>query len=85
MIGRKNLIKQRVRFVDYESKSALVLNKKNRAYPVALSDKVIYEGIKEKDIAHIKIINNVWIIVDFERYTPPKQDDFDIAEFLGEY
>ena len=87
MIGRPNLIKQRVRFVDKENKSALVLNRKNRAYSVRLSDKVLFEGIKEKDIAHIRIINNMWIIVDFERPYSAENDEYAKydAELIGEY
>ena len=82
MIGRPNLIKQRVRFVDEENKSALVLNRKNRAYSVRLSDKVLFEGIKENDIAYIKIINGMWIVTDFERRTISPAEDFD-AEAEG--
>ena len=87
MIGRPNLIKQRVRFVDKENKSALVLNRENRAYSVRLSDKVLFEGIKEKDIAHIRIINNMWIIVDFERPYSSENDEYAKydAELIGEY
>lgn len=87
MIGRPNLIKQKVRFVDKENKSALVLNRKNRAYSVRLSDKVLFEGIKEKDIAHIRIINNMWIIVDFERPYSAENDEYAKydAELIGEY
>lgn len=87
MIGRPNLIKQRVRFVDEENKSALVLNRKNRAYSVRLSDKVLFEGIKEKDIAHIRIINNMWIIVDFERPYSAENDEYAKydAELIGDY
>ena len=82
MIGRPNLIKQKVRFVDKENKSALVLNRKNRAYSVRLSDKVLFEGIKENDIAYIKIINGMWIVTDFERRTISPAEDFD-AEAEG--
>lgn len=82
MIGRPNLIKQKVRFVDKENKSALVLNRKNIAYSVRLSDKVLFEGIKENDIAHIKIINGMWIVTDFERRTISPAEDFD-AEAEG--
>ena len=86
MIGQKNLIKQRVRYVDYENKSALVLNRKGKAYSVMLSDFVISLGIREKDLAHIKIINGIWIIVDFERdrvVTPA--EDFNAEELMGDY
>ena len=86
MIGKQNLIKQRVRFVDYENKSALVLNRKNQSYSVMLSDFVISLGIREKDLAHIKIINGIWIIVDFERdkvVTPA--EDFNAEELMGDY
>lgn len=86
MIGKQNLIKQRVRFVDYENKSALVLNRKNQAYSVMLSDFVISLGIREKDLAHIKIINGIWIIVDFERdrvVTPA--EDFNAEELMEDY
>ena len=80
-----NLIKQRVRHVDYGHKSALVLNSKGRAYSVNLSDKVIAEGIKEKDLAFIRIVNGVWIIVDFERHDYHSEYDKYDAELLGEY
>lgn len=85
MIGQKNLIKQRVRFVDYENKSALVLNRKNKAYSVMLSDFVISLGIREKDLAHIKIINGIWIIVDFERKVITPAEDFNAEELMGDY
>lgn len=85
MIGQKNLIKQRVRFVDYENKSALVLNRKNQAYSVMLSDFVISLGIREKDLAHIKIINGIWIIVDFERKVITPAEDFNAEELMGDY
>ena len=77
MIGKTNLIKQKVRHVNYGEKTALVLNRKNQAYSVNLSDKVIYDGIKEKDIAFIKIINGIWIVTDFERKTVTPAEDFD--------
>lgn len=85
MIGKQNLIKQRVRFVDYENKSALVLNRKNKAYSVMLSDFVISLGIREKDLAHIKIINGIWIIVDFERKVITPAEDFNAEELMGDY
>jgi hypothetical protein len=82
-----NTIKQRVRYVDYKQKSALVLNKKGKSYPVNLSDKVIADGIQEKDLAFIRIINGIWIIVDFERRTITPADDFDAESegLMGEY
>lgn len=85
MIGKQNLIKQRVRFVDYENKSALVLNRKGKAYSVMLSDFVISLGIREKDLAHIKIINGIWIIVDFERKVITPAEDFNAEELMGDY
>ena len=80
-----NTIYQRVRYVDYDNKTALVLNRKNRAYGVMLSDKVISEGIQEKDLAHIKIINGTWIIVDFERHNLELESDKYDAELIGGY
>ncbi|MBR0059641.1 MAG: hypothetical protein IJP99_10625 [Methanobrevibacter sp.] len=82
-----NTIKQRVRHVDYEHKSALVLNRKGKAYSVNLSDKVIHDGIQAKDIAHIRIINGVWIVVDFERPYYSENDEYAWAdaELIGDY
>lgn len=87
MIGKPNLIKQRVRYVDYKYKSALVLNRKGKAYSVNLSDKVIAEGIQEKDIAFIKIINGIWIVTDFEKPYSSENDEYAKydAELLGSY
>lgn len=79
---KQNLIKQRVRHVDYEHKSALVLNRKGKAYSVNLSDKVIHDGIQAKDLAFIKIINGIWIVTDFERRVITPAEDFD-AEAEG--
>lgn len=82
-----NLIRQRVRHCDYDAKTCLVLNRKGKSYSVNLSDKVIAMGIKEKDIAHIKIINRMWIVVDFERETILPSEDFDaeVEGLMGEY
>lgn len=86
-MSRPNLIKQRVRYVDYNYKSALVLNRKGKSYSVKLSDKVIHDGIQEKDLAFIKIINGIWIIVDFERPYSAENDEYAKydAELIGEY
>ena len=46
MVGRKNLIRQRVSHVDYDRHSALVLNRKGKAYSVILSDYPISKGIQ---------------------------------------
>ena len=80
-------IMQRVSHVDYEHKTALVLNRKGKAYSVNLSDKVIANGIQAKDLAFIRIINGVWIVVDFERKTISPAEDFDAeAEgLMGDY
>ena len=82
-----NTIKQRVRHVDYDHKTCLVLNSKGKSYSVNLSDRVIAMGIQEKDIAFIRIINGVWIVVDFERETITPAEDFDAeAEgLMGDY
>lgn len=87
MIGKTNLIKQKVRHVNYGEKTALVLNRKNQAYSVNLSDKVIHDGIKEKDIAFIKIINGIWIVTDFEKPYSSENDEYAKydAELLGSY
>ena len=87
MIGQTNLIKQRVRHVDYEHKSALVLNRKGKAYSVNLSDKVIHDGIQAKDLAFIKIINGLWIVTDFEKPYSSENDEYAKydAELIGEY
>ena len=81
-----NLIMQRVRHVDYANKTALVLNRKGRAYSVNLSDKVIAEGIHAKDLAFIKIINGLWIITDFERHNTHLPSEVEYADdFMEEY
>lgn len=81
-----NTIMQRVRHVDYENGTALVLNRKNQAYSVRMSDKVMHDGIREKDLAFIKIINGVWIIVDFESHDLKlPSEEYSDAELMGEY
>lgn len=81
----KNLIMQRVRHVDYGRKTALVLNRKGKAYSVNLSDKVIAEGIQAKDLAFIRIINGLWIIVDFEKHHTHLPSEEYADDFLEEY
>lgn len=81
-----NCIMQRVRHVDYDNGTALVLNRENKAYSVKMSDKVMHDGIKEKDLAFIKIINGVWIIVDFESHDLKlSSEQYSDAELMGEY
>ena len=80
-----DIIKQRVRHVDYEHRTCLVLNRKGKSYSVKLSDRVIANGIQEKDIAFIRIINGVWIVTDFERKTITPAEDFNAEELMGEY
>lgn len=80
-----NIIKQRVRHVDYENKTALVLNRKGKSYSVNLSDRVIAQGIQEKDLAFIRIINGIWIVVDFESHAIELEHDKYDAELMGEY
>lgn len=83
----ENQIVQRVRHVDYKNKTALVLNRKNQAYAVNLSDKVIAKGIKEKDLAFIKIIHGIWIVVDFEKAYSSENDEYAKydEQLIGEY
>ena len=88
MVGRKNLIRQRVSHVDYKRKSALVLNRKGKAYSVILSDKAIAKGIKEDDIAHIRILlDGKWVITDFEKPYSSENDEYAWADaqLMGEY
>lgn len=89
MIGQKNLIKQRVKHCNYNEKTCLVLNRKNQLYSVRLSDKVIYDGIKEKDLAFIRIINGIWIVTDFESKTenvlPAEDFDAEAEGLMGWY
>lgn len=82
-----NIIRQRVRHVDYGNKTCLVLNRKGKSYSVALSDRVIAMGIKEKDIAYIRIINGMWIVVDFEKPYSEENDEYAWADaqLMGEY
>ena len=82
-----NIIRQRVRHVDYEHRSCLVLNRKGKSYSVNLSDKVMHDGIQEKDIAHIRIINGMWIVVDFEKAYSSENDEYAWAdaELMGDY
>lgn len=68
---KNNLIMQRVRHVNYEHKSALVLNRKGKAYSVNLSDKVIAEGL--------------WIIVDFEKHNTHLPSEEYADDFMEEY
>ena len=88
MVGRKNLIRQRVRHVDYKRKSALVLNRKGKAYSVILSDYAISKGIEENDIAHIRILlSGEWVIVDFEKQYSSENDEYAKydEQLTGEY
>ena len=83
-----NLIKQRVRHVDYDNRTCLVLNRKGKSYSVNLSDKVIANGIQAKDLAFIRIINGVWIVVDFEKnrtISPAEDFDAEAEGLMGDY
>lgn len=82
-----DVIKQRVRHIDVEHRTCLVLNRKGKSYSVALSDRVIAMGIQEKDIAYIRIINGIWIVVDFEKAYSSENDEYAKydEQLIGEY
>ena len=59
----KNRFDKIVEKVDLKNRVAYFKSKKGKLFDVVLSDRVIYEGIKEKDEVEITILqNNKWLV-----------------------
>ena len=77
----------RMTSVNTTTGNAMIRSRNGEAIPVRLSDKVLHYGIDEGDIAIIHIIDEEYVVTDFERPEPepPLEDDYKVEELWGEY
>lgn len=81
------IIRMKMTSVNTTTGNGMIRSRTGEAIPVRLSDKVLYYGIDEGDIATIHIIDGEYVVTDFKRPEPEpsKEDDYDVDELWGEY
>lgn len=61
------IIKMKMTSVNLQNGNGMIRSRNGSAIPVRLSDNALFKGIDEGDIAIIRIINDEYIVTDFER------------------
>ena len=81
------IIRMKMTSVNTMTGNGMIRSRNGDAINVRLSDKVLYNGIDEGDIATIRIIRGEYIVTDFEKAETDQQgfvDNYD-DNFVGEY
>lgn len=81
------IIRMKMTSVNTTTGNGMIRSRNGSAISVRLSDKVLHYGIDEGDIATIRIIDDEYVVTDFEKPEQEEEptDDYNVEELWEAY